>query len=141
MKGTDYFKETIKNFLDEKAKKDELFRAKYESNPRPIDDVVTYILNQVQKSGCHGFHDDEIFGMAIHFYEENITDIGKKMTNCNVVVNHHIELTEEEKEEQRKLALKRFQDEELRKLEQRNKPKAKPQTEIQQPQLSLFDEF
>lgn len=141
MKGTDYFKETIKNFLDEKAKKDDLFRAKYESNPRPIDDVVTYILIQVQKSGYNGFHDDEIFGMAIHFYEENITDIGKPMTNCNVVVNHHIELTEEEKEEQRKLALKRFQDEELRKLEQRNKPKAKPQTETKQPQLSLFDEF
>ena len=78
--------------------------------------------------------------MAVHFYEEQITDIGKSM-NCNVVVNHHIELTEEEKEEQRKIALKRFQDEELRKLEQRNRPKAKPQTENKQPQLSLFDEF
>lgn len=140
MNGTDYFKETIKNYLDTKAKNDELFRAKYESHNRPIENVVTYILNQVQKSGCHGFHDDEIFGMAVHFYEEQITDIGKSM-NCNVVVNHHIELTEEEKEEQRKIALKRFQDEELRKLEQRNRPKAKPQTENKQPQLSLFDEF
>lgn len=141
MKGTDYFKETIKNYLDEKAKNDELFRAKYEVNPRPIDDVVTYILNQVQKSGCHGFCDDEIYGMAVHFYEENITDIGKPMNNCNVYVNHQVELSEEEKEEQRKIALKRFQDEELRKLEQRNKPKAKPQTETKQPQLSLFDEI
>ena len=141
MKGTEHFKETIKTYLDQRADKDELFRAKYESNARPIEDVVTYILNQVQQSGCHGFHDDEIYGMAVHFYEENITDIGKSI-NCNVVINHQVELTEEEKAEQKALALKRFQDEELRKLEQqRNRQRNyKPQTETRTAP-SLFDEL
>lgn len=46
MKGTEQFKEIIKNYLDNRAKEDELFRAKYETTERTIDDVVTYILNE-----------------------------------------------------------------------------------------------
>ena len=47
MKGTEQFKEAIKCYLDQRAKEDELFRAKYETTSRTIDDVVTYILNEV----------------------------------------------------------------------------------------------
>ena len=139
MKGTDHFKNIIKAYLDKRAQEDELFRAKYETTSRTIDDVVTYILNQVKASGCCGFADDEIYSMAVHVIDEPNIEIGKP-TNCNVVVNHHVELTEEEKAEQKALALKRFQDEELRKLQTRNsKPKVvKPQA-TKQPELSLFD--
>ena len=35
-----------------------------------MDECVTHILNYVQKSGCNGFTDGEIFGQAIHYYEE-----------------------------------------------------------------------
>ena len=119
MKGTEHFKEIIKGYLDQRAKEDELFRAKYETTTRTIDDVVTFILHEVKNSGCCGFSSEEI-----------------------LVVNRHIELTEEEKAEQRALALKRYQDEELRKIQVRNaRPKAhKPQTDSQ-PTLSLFDNF
>ena len=55
MKGTEHFKEIIKNYLDERAKEDELFHAKYETTTRTIDDVVAYILNEVKRSGCCGF--------------------------------------------------------------------------------------
>ena len=141
MKGTAQFKEIIKNYLDNRAKEDELFRAKYEATTRTIDDVVTFILNEVKQSGCCGFSDEEVFSMAVHVIDEPGLEIGKPL-QCGVVVNHHIELTEEEKAEQRKAALKRYQDEELRKIQQRNsRPKAvKPQA-TQQPELSLFDNF
>ena len=33
MKGTEQFKAIIKNYLDNRAKEDELFRAKYETSP------------------------------------------------------------------------------------------------------------
>ena len=75
---------------------DELFAAKYDNPDKNIDDCVTYILNWVQKSGCNGFCDDEIYGQAIHYYEEKDIEVGKPL-NCQVSVNHHIELTEEEK--------------------------------------------
>ena len=139
MKGTEQFKQTIKAYLDKRAIEDVLFAKKYIESTRTIDDVVTYILIQVKLSGCCGFSDDEIYGMAVHCIDEPDLEIGKPI-NCNVVVNHHVELTDEEKAEQKAMALKRFQDEELRKLEQRNKPKAKPQAN-KQTQLSLFDEL
>ncbi len=140
-KGSGNFKTAIKNYLDKRAQEDELFRAKYETTSRTIDDVATYIINQVYASGCNGFDDDEIYSMAVHVIDEPELEIGKPR-NCHVVVNHHIELTEEEKAEQRELALKRYQEEELRKLQTRNaKPKATKPQETKQPELSLFDEF
>ncbi len=141
MKGTDHFKELIKNYLDNRAKEDELFRAKYETTTRTIDDVVNYIFHAVQQSGCCGLSDMEVYSMAVHAIDEPHLEIGKPM-DCNVVVNHHIELTEEEKAEQRAIALKRYQEEEMRKLQQRNsRPKAaKPQPKPIQ-ELSLFQDM
>ena len=139
MKGTEQFKEIIKCYLDKRAKEDELFRAKYETTERTIDDVVTYILNEVKQSGCCGFADEEIYSMAVHVIDEPALEIGKPI-NCDVVVNRHIDLTEEEKAEQKALALKRYQEEELRKLQVRHsKPRASMPKETIHPQPSLFD--
>ena len=91
MKGTEQFKEIIKDYLDNRAKEDELFRAKYEASTRTIDDVVTFILNEVKNSGCCGFSDMEIFSMAVHVIDEPGLEIGKPL-QCGVVVNRHIEL-------------------------------------------------
>lgn len=87
MKGTDHFKELIKNYLDNRAKEDELFRAKYETTTRTIDDVVNYIFHAVQQSGCCGLSDMEVYSMAVHAIDEPHLEIGKPM-DCNVVVNH-----------------------------------------------------
>ena len=62
MNTTEYFKRTIQAYLEERAMEDELFAAKYDNPDKNIDDCVTYILNWVQKSGCNGFGDDEIYG-------------------------------------------------------------------------------
>ena len=70
-----------------------------------------------------------------HYYEENEIEVGKPMA-CQVVVNHVVELTEEEKAEARQNAVRRYQEEELRKLQNRNRPSARKET---QPQPSLFD--
>ncbi len=52
-------------------------------------------------------------------------------------VNHVVELTAEEKAEARQNAIRQYQDEELRKLQQnRNKPTAKKETKVEP---SLFD--
>ena len=122
-------------FLQQRAEEDALFAKKLSNPAKNIDDCITYILNYVQKSGCNGFTDGEIFGQAIHYYDENEIEVGKPM-NCQVAVNHVVELTAEEKAEARQNAVRRYQEEELRKLQNRNKPSAKKET---QPQPSLFD--
>ena len=141
MKETEQFKETIKTFLETRALVDELFREKYAKTTRTIDDIVTFIINEVAKSGRCGFCDDEIYSMAIHVIEESDIEIGSAK-KCFIVSNHRIELTEEEKAEQHAIALKRFQEAELCKLQARSsKPHATAKTakNIQQPTLSLFD--
>ncbi|MDU1889583.1 MAG: PcfK-like family protein [Dysgonomonas sp.] len=135
MKGTDIFKRTIHTYLVKRAANDELFAEKYDNPDKNIDDCCTYILNQVQKSGCNGFADDEIHSMAVHYYDEDNIEIGKLM-NAHIVVNHVVELTAEEKEQARKDAIQKAQDEAYRKITQPVK-KTKKVTLNLQP--SLFD--
>jgi hypothetical protein len=135
----EYFKRTIQAYLEERAMEDELFAAKYDNPDKNIDDCVTYILNWVQKSGCNGFCDDEIYGQAIHYYEEKDIEVGKPL-NCQVSVNHHIELTEEEKAQARQEAIRQYQQEQMNKMRNRDTAKRTSQrteTEVHQP--SLFD--
>ena len=67
-KGTRAFNDTIREYLEGMAENDALFAVKFANPTKSMDDCVTYIINQVQKSGCNGFADDEIFGMAVHYF-------------------------------------------------------------------------
>jgi hypothetical protein len=90
MKPSDHFKNIIQQHLEARAATDPLFAVTFAKEGKNIDDCCTYILNQVQKSGCNGFADDEIFSMAVHYYDEDQIEVGKPV-NARVVVNHHIE--------------------------------------------------
>jgi hypothetical protein len=105
MKSTEKFKETIKKYLDDRAEIDELFEKNYKKEGKNIDDCIKYILNTVQKSGVNGFEDSEIYSMAIHYYDEDNIDPGKDI-DTRVVVNHKVELTDEEKAEARGKAIR-----------------------------------
>ena len=119
MKATDYFKQTIQTYLEQRAESDTLFAPRYHNPRKSIDDCITYILNEVRRSGCNGFADDEIYSMALHYYDEEDIDVGKPI-NCKVVVNHTIELTEEEEKQQaHEQALRRAEQEAYNKLTQR----------------------
>lgn len=138
MKATEHFKQTIKAYLDERAKNDELFAVSYAKENKNMDDCVTFILNQVKRSKCMGLTDEEVYSLAVHFFDEDDIEIGNPIA-CNVIVNHTVELTEEEKAQARQEALKEYQAEQLRKMQKRtNKPKtSKARPEITTP--SLFD--
>ena len=135
MKASNHFKNTIKTYLEQRAETDVLFSFQYSKPEKNIDDCVTYILNEVKKSGCNGFADDEIYSMAVHYYDEDNIEVGKPM-NAHVVVNHVVELTEEEKEQARKDAIQKVQDEAYRKMTQ---PLKKAKKVVLNPQPSLFD--
>lgn len=110
MKASLHFQTEVQSYLEQRAEYDDLFARSYRNPLKNIEDCITYILNEVQKSGCNGFADDEIFGMAVHYYDEADIEIGKPI-DCKVVVNHAVELTEEEKAEARKEAIKRAESE------------------------------
>ena len=134
-KATDYFKQTIQSYLQRRAQEDELFAPRYANPKKNIDDCITFILNYAKQSGCNGFADDEIYSLAMHYYDEDDIDIGKPLTNCKVVVNHTIVLTEEEKAEARRQAMQKATDEAYRKITQGKNKTKKAETATQS---SLF---
>lgn len=147
MKGTEHFTRAIAEYLNQRAMTDPLFAPNLMKPNKNIEECITYILNEVQKSGCNGFDDDDellrawlekIFSMAVHYYDEDDIEVGKAVS-CQVAVNHIVELTEEEKAEARQEAIKQYQREELAKLQSRNARVKKTENATTQVQPSLFD--
>lgn len=137
MKSTDAFKETIKSYLDNRAVNDELFAELYANEKKNIDDCCTYILNEVQKSGCNGFADDEIYSMAIHYYDEENIEVGKPV-NAKVVVNHTVELTPEELRQAKEKAIEQVIAKETERMQTKAPASKKAKQQVQAP--SLFDD-
>lgn len=134
MKTTDRFKEVIQQHLNERAKSDSLFAETLKKPNKNIDDCITYILNEVKQSGCVGFADDEIFRMAVHFYDEDDLKPGDKVS-AKVVVNHAVDLTEEEKQSAKQKAI----DEVIQEEKDRLKRKSAKKVEANESNtLSLF---
>ena len=119
MNGTDHFKRTIQAYLDSRAAEDKLFAASYSKPNKNIDDCITYLLNwaksQCDGGNCIGTTGGEVLSQAVHYYDEDDIDIGSPI-QCQVMVR----------------------DEELRKMQNRNKAKASQKTNAQQVELSLF---
>jgi hypothetical protein len=134
MKTTTAFKETIEQHLQEVASKDELFAKTLKKENKNIHDCITYILNQVKSSGCNGFADSEIFNMAIHYYDEDDLKPGKKI-DAKVVVNHTVEITEQDKAHAKKIALEKLIEEEKAKLTKKKTPKVDIENEVEQVDL------
>lgn len=136
MKSTAYFTRTILTHLEQRALIDPLFAQSFGNLDKNIDDCCTYILNQVQKSGCNGFTDDEVYSMAVHYYDEENIEVGKPI-DARIMVNHVVELTEDEKQQARQDAIQKAQNDAYNKMMQ---PKKK--TTVKQiantNQLSLF---
>ena len=136
MKGTEHFTRTIAEYLNQRAMTDPLFAPNLLKPNKNIEECITYILNEVQKSGCNGFDDDEIYSMAVHYFDTDNINIGKPL-NCHIAVNHVVQLTEDEKAEARRCAIEQYQHSQLAKLRNHSEPTKKVETKIVQP--SLFD--
>jgi hypothetical protein len=139
MNGTNHFKQTIREYLEQRAAGDALFAVAYAKPNKNIDHCITYILNTIRKSSCYGFTDDEVYSMAVHYYDEDNIDVGKPF-NCQIFVNHTVELSEEEKLQAHKEAAERVYNEAYNKLAKRpNKPQAKQNhVDNRQYNLNLF---
>jgi len=134
MKVSKHFKKAIEKHLEQKAFNDPRFNDRYNREDKNIDDCITYILNTVKESGVDGFTDGEIYGMANHYFDEDKIDVGKDI-DMRVVVNHTVQLTEEEIEEQRAKAKQKVFDDAVAKM---HKPKASPKKEEAGNQQTLF---
>lgn len=123
MKG---FQTAIKDHLEKMAAQDEAFAEKYaakcETEDESIKKCCSYIINEVQQKYKQGnsavLTDAEVFGMAMHYYDENVA-APKSASNCTVVMSK-AELTPEDEEairqEARAAAEQKIRDEEAEKI-------------------------
>ncbi|MCF0074021.1 PcfK-like family protein [Dyadobacter sp. CY261] len=125
MKGTDSFRKAISQHLDSLGSEDPLFAETLKKPGKNIEDCITYILNQVKNSGCNGFEDSEIYGMAVHYYDEEDIKPGHKI-NCKVVVNHTTELTAEDLDNAKQAAFEKILIEEKERLKKKSSSKSQP---------------
>ncbi|HEY9543614.1 MULTISPECIES: PcfK-like family protein [Bacteroidales] len=139
MNGTEHFTRTIAEYLNQRAATDPLFAPNLMKPGKNIEDCIAYIVSEVQKSGCNGFNDDEIYSMAVHYYDEDDIKVDNTTITYQVAVNHVVELTEEEKAEARKQAIAQYQRGELAKMQSRNARPKKTENKATQVQQSLFD--
>ena len=135
MKGTEKFKEVINEYLVQRSTTDLDLKNAMDLPSKSLDNCIQYILNVVQKSGCNGFEDSEVFAMAVEYYLVDNAEIGKPI-NSQVVINRIPELTQEEKLSAKQKAVDNLVNQETKRIARKPVSKAKS---IQTSTLSLFD--
>lgn len=138
--GNNSFENEIKSYLDERAKTDELFAKSYAKSNKNIKECYDFILGEAKKRGnAVAISDNEVFGMAVHYYDENDIKVAKMPTNVKVSVGRpstSMALTDEDREKARQAALKRLEEEQHALLRKKPAKTKKEVTEVQQ--MSLF---
>ena len=110
------FEKAIKAFLDAQAEKDEAFAEKYKSDKKNIADCCKFIIAEVKKSskGNEAACTDEyVYGLAMHYYDEENIKVPANAPSCRVVVPRDMELSEEDKKEARVEAMRRLKEQEV----------------------------
>ena len=148
MDSVDIFKKALKQYLDDRAQSDALFAQSYAKEGKTIDECASFIIGEMNKKaqqGCYVASDEEVFGLAVHYFDEdNLKDI--KPQSAQIVSNYvltdadKIELEQQAKENARAAYLKEAEQKEKKAREQRIE-KAKKKAAEQPQQLSLFGDL
>lgn len=101
----DNVKAAIKAYLDERAKNDNLFALNYAKENKSIDECVRYILGEAHKRGNAVYvSDEEVFGWAVHYYDEDDIKINRLPRN----VKASVKLSDEDKKKAYEQAVKEY---------------------------------
>lgn len=129
------FAEAIKAMLDKRAASDPLFAEAYKRKGKSINECCNFIIKEVQRVKVNALTDDEVLGLAVHYYDEADIKV-EGAPQCRVVVPAMPEVAEARKTELQQIAEERFIEEQIKAL--RTPKKAKRQTA---PQVSTPDLF
>lgn len=101
------FEEAIKQFLDQYATEDVEFGKKYANPKKSISECCTYICQEVGKNRkgakCVACTDEQVYGMAIHYYDEEEIKVETHQTPVTVATSQTAsDSSEKQTEKQRK---------------------------------------
>ncbi len=70
------FEKIIKDYVEKFAQGDAVFASKYEKSGKDIEGCCRYIKSEARKqaqNGCAVIADAEVFGWAVHYFDEEMT--------------------------------------------------------------------
>lgn len=70
------FEKIIKDYIESACKTDAVLAGKYEKSGKDIEGCCKYIKSEARKqaqNGCAAIKDDEVFGWAVHYFDEEMT--------------------------------------------------------------------
>lgn len=77
------FQKVIKDYLDDFSLSDEQFLLKYQNKNKSIEQCCSFIISEMYKRKQNAATDSEIFGLALHYYDEE--NIEFKEVNATVI--------------------------------------------------------
>lgn len=152
------FEQVIQTYLAKRAAEDELFAVKYKDESKSVAKCCAYIKEQARKqaqNGCAIIEDAQVFGWAVHYYDESMPTDGKadaavvdaNQGDCVVAQTEQIsdkastttavvELTEEQKQAIQQKAEADYYAECKAKEQEKAKAKAKAEAERKKAQAA-----
>ena len=64
------FAEAIKSYLDRRVSEDKMFAESYANPKKNIIKCCDFIVSEVKRQNRTAMTDDEVYGLAVHYYDE-----------------------------------------------------------------------
>ena len=122
MKSSNAVMDVVRNYMEERCASDPILAIKYANPAKSLEKALNFVAHEVQKSGLTIMDSDSVFGLILHYYDENLEDVPN--VNCKIAVAK--ELTDTERAEAKEQAMEQYKDEQLRELRRQSQPKAQP---------------
>lgn len=134
-------KQLIKNYLDQRAKTDELFAVSYAKPNKNIDECFNYIIGEASRRGSQVWmSDEEVFGLAVHYYDEDNIVVHKVNLSH---VSTDVKLTDDQKKQAEKEAFEAYKYSKIEEMKSkeyaRKKAAAERKKEANNQLFSLFE--
>ncbi len=84
----DAFNKAIEVHLKEVCEQDENFKQKFEkavAEGKTVETCCNFIISEVRKAGKTAMTDAEVYGIAVHYYDETAIAAATNKENCTVV--------------------------------------------------------
>ena len=133
--GKDALKEHVKKYLDTRAQEDPQFAEKYANPKKSIDECCRYIYGEAyarSRSGCCYIPPEEVYGMAVHYYDEadiKIRTLGNTRPTVHSAPADPVELTQDQKEKAEQAALEKYEAEARARIEKKEAERRKAEAE------------
>ena len=80
------FADAVKSYLDRRASEYKMFAESYANQKKSIAECCNFIISEVRKQNRTAMTDDEVYGLAVHYYDEENIKVSTNIPTCRVVV-------------------------------------------------------